>query len=138
MNPMEQLVRLQEWTVEERRRRLNEVEALADRLRRDLAALDTTLEQEARAAESSLEARRTFPSYAAVMKQRRERLLASVREVEKEIAKTQEELTVAYQDMKKTEITVANRKARRRRDVDRREQAVSDEIGANIVRRRGE
>ena len=71
------------------------------------------------------------------MKGRRERLDKSLVDLRGELEKLREQITEAFSDLKKTEQTVKNREQRQRLAERRKDQAISDEIGLQLHRRKG-
>lgn len=137
MSGLTQLLRLQRWTLDEKRRQASDLEALIDRLVKDILNLERELEREIDAARSDLEMQRALPGYRAVMKKRRARLEKSMNDLRAELAKLHEEITAAFSDLKKTEQTVKNRAQRQKLAERRRDQNVSDEVGLQQFRRKG-
>jgi flagellar protein FliJ len=129
------LIRLNEWTVDERRRELGQVlRALADledgleRLRQEL-----TKEQNAVMA-SPEEAGFFYGNYAQAVIGRRQSLNDGIQRMEAQIAAARERLNEAYRELKKFEVAQKTRDAREARELARREQGVLDEIGLTLFR----
>ena len=138
MSALEQLVRLHGWTLDERRRKAADLEQLADRLKADMTRIDAELEREEKTAQESPELRAAFTAYSAIARKRRERLARSIADVEVEIERAREEVTDAFQELKRYEQALANRKARAASVVRRREQLAADEVGIEMFRRKSE
>ena len=138
MSALDQLVRLHGWTLDERRRKAADLEALADRLRADLARIDGELENEAATASASPELRAAFSAYAAIARKRRDKLARSVVDVEEEIERARADVTEAFQTLKRYEQALANRKAREADTRRRREQLAGDEMGLPMHRRKSQ
>lgn len=137
MSALDQLVRLHGWTLDERRRKVVDLEQLSERLQADLARLDGDLLREEQATSGSIELQAAFTAYAAVARKRREKLARSIADLAQEIERAQEEVTEAFQELKRYEQALANRKSREASAEQRREQAAADEVGLQIHRRRG-
>jgi predicted nucleic acid-binding Zn-ribbon protein len=137
MSGLDQLMRLQRWTLDEKRRRAGDLELLIERLIQDISHLDAAVEREIEASRANLELQRVLPGYRQVMKDRRARLDKSLLDLRGELDKLREQITAAFSELKKTEQTVKNREQRQRLAVRRKEQAVSDEIGLQLHRRKG-
>ncbi len=133
---LENLVRLNRWQLDEKRRKLTDLERLAERLRSDLERLDAGLEAERRAAEQSEEGERAYPAFVAAELDRRRRLEASIAGVEREVEITREEVKIAFQEFKKYELALKNQRAREREHHKRQEQSQLDEMGVERYRRR--
>ena len=136
MNAMEQLVRLHRWSVDEKRRQIGDLQRLRSKLSEDVARLDADLAAEMETARDGIEFRRAFAAYEQVVRARRSRLTMSIAEVDKEILRAQDELAETYRELKRYEQALAARTARDRAVRQRREQAVEDEIGLGIYRRK--
>lgn len=134
---MEGLVRLQRWTLDEKRRTLGDLERLAARLEGDLARLDREIEAEKAAVGGSPDGARVFPIYAGAALKRRERLLQSLRQVEQEREQARGEVQEAFEELKKVEQTRANLEQRRQQRLRRKEQAQLDEVALAQHRKRG-
>ena len=137
MSGLAQLMRLQRWTLDEKRRQATDLELLIERLIQDIAQLDAAVEREIEASRANVELQRALPGYRQVMKDRRARLDRSLRDLRGELDKLREQITEAFSELKKTEQTVKNREQRQRLAERRKEQAISDEIGLQLHRRKG-
>lgn len=135
MSSLDQLLRLQKWNLDEKRRQAADLEALIQRLQGDIARLDSEVAREIEAARDDLEAARVLPPYRAVMATRRERLEQSVADVTVELERVREEIAETFADIKKTEQAIQLRAERRRQDLARREQIAADEMGLEQHRR---
>lgn len=136
MSGLSQLLRLQRWTLDEKRRQASDLEQLIERLTQDIAQLDAAVEREIEAARQDIELQRALPAYRKSMKARRERLDRSLIDLQGELDKLREAISEAFSDLKKTEQTVKNREQRQRLAERRRDQAISDEIGLQLHRRK--
>ena len=137
MSGLDQLLRLQRWTLDEKRRQAGDLELLIDRLLQDIAQLDDAVAHEINAARASTELQRMLPGYRQAMKDRRGRLDKSLVDLRGELDKLREQITEAFSELKKTEQTVKNREQRQRLAERRKDQAISDEIGLQQHRRKG-
>ena len=133
---LEQLIRLHGWTLEERRRKAQDLENLLARLRTNVARLSEELAHEAQAGAASLEMRRAYDAYAAQVRARRTKLTESIVDIEAEIVKAQAEVAEAFQELKKHEQTLSQRRARAQADRNRRDRMANDELGLTMFRRR--
>jgi chromosome segregation ATPase len=136
MSGLDQLMRLQKWTLDEKRRQALDLEALIDKLETDIRLLDEEVIREIDAAQQSIELQRALPGYRKIMQQRRERLEQSIDNLRVELLRIQDEIAEAFSELKKTEQTIQSRKQRQRQQERRREQIVSDDIGIDLHRRR--
>lgn len=136
MNGLDQLLRLQKWAIDEKRRQAADLMALIERLQNDIAKLDEDVSREIEIARTDLEAGRHLPLYRDMMEKRRERLEKSVADVTLELDRAREEIAKTFGDIKKTEQTIENRAERKRQANARREQTAIDEIGLEQHRRK--
>jgi flagellar protein FliJ len=134
---LDQLMRLQRWTLDEKRRQASDLELLIERLVQDINKLDEQVEHEIQASRANLELQRQLPGYRQMMKGRRERLDKSLVDLRGELEKLREQITEAFSELKKTEQTVKNRQQRQRLVERRKEQANLDEVGLQLHRRKG-
>lgn len=136
MSGLDQLMRLQKWTLDEKRRQALDLESLIDKFETDIRLLDEEVIREVDAAQESIELQRTLPAYRKMMQERRERLEQSIDNLRVELSRIKEEIAEAFSELKKTEQTIQSRKQRQRQQERRREQIVSDDIGLDLHRRR--
>jgi chromosome segregation ATPase len=136
MSGLDQLMRLQKWTLDEKRRQALDLEALIDKLENDIRLLDDEVAREIEASQQSIDLQRALPAYRKMMQERRERLEQSINNLRVELQRIQDEIAEAFSDLKKTEQTIQSRKQRQRQQERRREQIVSDDIGLELHRRR--
>ncbi|HJR20497.1 MAG TPA: hypothetical protein VJ822_02680 [Dongiaceae bacterium] len=137
MSGLDQLMRLQRWTLDEKRRQATDLELLIERLIQDIIKLDEQVEHEIEASRANLELQRVLPGYRQAMRGRRERMDRSLVDLRGELEKLREQITEAFSDLKKTEQTVKNRQQRQRLAERRKDQAISDEVGLQQHRRKG-
>lgn len=131
------LIRLNKWRVDERRRHLSELETLAQEMRGRLDRMNAELKAERDLAQENKSVGHTYIAYAAAMNQRREMIQESITKIAEQIIAAREEVAEAYRELKKYEIVEQNRLRQSRQQEQRREQAVQDEIALNMYRRRG-
>ncbi len=136
MSALDSLIRVNRWKIDEQRRQLGELERLAERLRGESMRLEQELTSEQQVAAASLEAGYSYPGYARELIERRRKLADSLAEVEGQMTAAREALAGAFREMKRYEITAANRSKRERLAVDRRQRIVQDEVAMQIFRRR--
>lgn len=131
------LIRLHEWNVDEKRRKLGELLRLQGELEDQMKQLEADLieQQKAAAADPTL-AGLTYGAFAKQVIQRRENLQDSIDQMEFVIGHAQDELSNAYQELKKYETVESNRQRRFEREQNRREQIMLDEIALNQHRRK--
>ena len=132
------LIRLHKWRLDEKRRALAELQALADKLVQDTARLEREILAEQEIARSSPEASFGYGNFAKQAIERRKRLAQSVAQVEHQIAEATEEMAEAFQELKRYELAQEGRD--RREDAKRktRENAALDEVALSGFTRRRE
>ncbi len=135
MRGLNTLIRLHRQRLDEKRVKRLALEeerealvALVDGLARELAA-------ERRAAAESLEARYTFAAYAERMTARQRALAGEIATFDAALVKADDEITAAFQEFKRYEISRDARETGERNAQARRERMRLDEIGANQHRR---
>lgn len=134
---LDNLIRLGEWNVDEKRRQLSDLLKLMADLERRVRELDGEVEREKFAARSMpSESGMYYGSYIKAALKRRENLMDSIEQMDPVITAARDELADAFQELKKVEITQRNRDLREARERDRREQAFLDELGQESHRRR--
>ncbi len=136
MTALTQLVRLQRWTLDEKRQKLAELERLAARLRQELESLEDSLEAEKPTAGEGLEEARAMTSYAAAVAERRRTCEQSLAGVEVEMDAARGEIEEVFQELKRYEQGLRTQKEREAKKRARREQASLDEVGLNAAVRR--
>lgn len=131
------LIRLNEWTVDQRRRELGDVLASLDSLETGLERLREELAKEQSIVRSSPEEAGFFyGNYATAVINRREDLNQGILRMEEQVAEAREKLNDAYRDLKKYEIAQETRDTREALELARREQETLDEIGLQAFRRK--
>jgi len=136
MSGLDQMLRLQKWALDEKRRQAADLEALIERLRGDVRRLDEEVASEIETARNDLELQRALPDYKQVMAERRERILKSIADLSAELEKLREQIMESFAELKKTEQTIQNRQQRQRVQQRRREQGQADEMGLQMHRRK--
>jgi flagellar export protein FliJ len=136
MSALDSLIRVNRWKIDEQRRQLGELERLAERLRGEGIRLEKEMAGEQRIAGASFEAGYGYAGYARELIDRRRKLADSLAEVEGRMAASRELLAEAFREMKRYEITAANRARRDRALADRRQRIAQDEVAMQMFRRR--
>jgi flagellar export protein FliJ len=136
MSTLDSLIRINRWKLDEQRRQLAELDRLAARLRDEAGRLEQELSSEQRAASASFEASLGYPSFARELIERRRKLAASIEEVDSRIAAARDALAETFGEIKRYEITAANRAKRERATTARKQAATQDEVALQIYRRR--
>jgi len=137
MSDLDTLIRLHRWQLDEKRRALADLQALADRLIAEATRLDEEVAGESAFAAASEMPPPTFPAYLKASKVRRGRLAESLAQARAQMAAVGEEIAEAYQELKKYELAQAGRERRAEHSARRAETATYDEIAAiGHIRRR--
>jgi len=138
MSALDQLIRLHRWRLEDERRKMAELQRLADRLIDQIAGLDEDMTREAATtrAVGSPELTKAFAAYADLTRLRREKLERSRQDVQIRIETAREVVLETFRELEKYEQAHRNRQAKKQAGIKRRDQLVADEIGIDRHRRR--
>jgi flagellar export protein FliJ len=132
MKRRDSLMRLKRFRVDEFKRRMATLDAMHADLERKLADLEDSVARERQRANDSDIGRLAFPSFLRSIESRRENLRNTLKEIDRERAQCQGELTGAYQDLKSLELAT-EQQAKRVAEIEaRRSQSRVDEMA--IVR----
>src|ERR1700749_4489191 len=101
MSSLDTLIKLHRWQLDEQRRRVTEIENLADKLRAELQRLDDEKLHEQSVAGNSHEASYTYNGYARTVIDRRAKLTQSIQETERQIADARVALSDAFAEVKR-------------------------------------
>ena len=138
MSTLDSLIRLHRWQVDERRRQLAELEALALKLRQELARLAEEHTNEQAAAGTSFLARHVYPGYLRRAMERQKTLEQSLAETEAQTLGARDALAAAFQELKRYEVASASRERLRISAAARRERLETDAVAiANFRRANG-
>jgi flagellar export protein FliJ len=132
------LIRLHRWRLDEKRRTLAELERLALELDDQERRLAAELVREQAAAAASSEARRTYGAYARSVVERRGKIAESKAEVTTQIEQATAAVQEAFQELKRYEIALETREKAARERAGRLEQAVLDDLGLQVFRRKSQ
>ncbi len=136
MSTLDSLIRLHRWQLDEKRRQLAELEALAERLREEQRRLEEEDRREQMVAAASPETAFVYAGYAHSVIERRRKLAQSQREIAEQLTRAHDELAEAFQEMKRYEIAAANRARQAEMREARRQQGVMDDVAIESFRRR--
>ena len=128
MNRTDTLLRLKRFRVDEMKRRIAAIDAMKADLERKLTDLDDNVAREKLRAGDSDIGRLAFPSFLRSIEARRENLRTTLKEIEREYAAAQQDLTEAFQDLKSLEVATEQQAKRLSEMQARRAQARLDEI----------
>ena len=110
------------------KRRMAAIDAMKAELERKLADLDDNVAREKLRAGDSDIGRLAFPSFLRSIETRRENLRTTLKEIEREYAAAQADLTAAFQDLKSLEVATEQQAKRLAEMQARRAQARLDEM----------
>lgn len=136
MSTLDSLIRMHRWQLDERRRHVADLDALAEKLRDEQRRLDAEEKYEQQIAATSPEGAFAYAGYASGLIERRRKLIQSLAEVAEQIVAAREALAEAFQEMKRYETTAANRARQQQQRDERRQQRVLDDLGVERFRRR--
>ena len=130
------LIRLQRAGLDQKRRRLADLEARFDDLRSSLADLEAEVCEQQRIAAASEEVGFAYADYAAAAIRRRHDLERAMAELDIDIAAARAEVGEAFRELKKLEIVRERREREALAEENRREQIILDDLGLEMHRRR--
>ena len=128
MNRTDTLLRLKRFRVDEMKRRMASIEAMKADLEKKLSDLDDNVAREKQRAGDSDIGRLAFPSFLKSIESRRENLRTTLKDIEKEHAAAQLDLSNAFQDLKSLEFATEQQAKRLAEIQARRTQARLDEM----------
>ncbi|MBX3508786.1 flagellar export protein FliJ [Parvibaculum sp.] len=134
MRNRESLIRLHKFQVDEKRRKVAELELMLAEFRQRERDLEAQVEAEQRKAGISDVAHFAYPMFAKSVIRRRENILESIEGIEVQLEVAKEELSAAFRELKKYELLEDGRKRKVRKAAMRVEQAELDEIALSIHR----
>ena len=129
MKSRETLIRLKKFQVDERRRRVAQIEAMIADFERMSADLEREIVTEQERAGITDPSHFAYPTYAKAAIQRRENLTRSADELRVQLEEARGQLSDAFDEMKKVELLDERDQARERAEESAREQADLDSIG---------
>jgi len=132
MKSRETLVRLKKFQVDEKRRRVAQIEAMIADFERMAADLDREVANEERRAGIADPAHFAYPTYARAARTRREKIVHSAEELRTQLDGAKAELELAFEEMKKVEILQDREAAAERAEDAKREQQEMDRIGSRL------
>lgn len=128
MNRTDTLLRLKRFRVDEIKRRIAAIHAMQADLERKLSDLDDNVARERQRAGDSDIGRLAFPSFLRSIEVRRENLRTTLKEMEREYAAAQLDLSNAFQDLKSLELATEQQAKRAEEVQTRRQQSRLDEM----------
>jgi flagellar export protein FliJ len=134
MKSRETLIRLKKFQVDEKRRRVAQIEGMIAEFERMATDLDREIRTEQDRAGIHDPAHFAYPTYAKAAIQRRENLKRSADELKVQLDEAKALLHDAFEDLKKVELLDERDQMRERAEINAREQTELDAIGAMRVR----
>lgn len=128
MKGLAALIRLHSWRLDEKRRELADLQRLEDQFLADLQRLEAEMAAEQEFAKTSDMGAFSYGGFAVGVIERRKRIEASIAEVRRRIEEKNDEVAEAFRELKRYEITQAERLKRQRAEAERRAQASLDEM----------
>jgi flagellar export protein FliJ len=122
------LLRLKRFRVDDLKRRMATLDGMKADLDRKLSDLEESVAREKQRANDSDIGRLAFPSFLRSIETRRENLRATLKEIERERATVQADLTTAFQDLKSLELAIDQQNKRAAEIEARRAQSRLDEM----------
>jgi flagellar export protein FliJ len=132
MKSRDTLIRLKRFHVDEKRRRVAQIEAMIAEFQRMAGDLTREIENEERRAGISDTAHFAYPTYAKAARARRDNLTHSASELEGQLAEARDALNEAFEELKKVEILEDREKAAERAELALRDQMETDRIAARM------
>jgi flagellar export protein FliJ len=130
MKSRETLIRLKKFQVDERRRKVAQIEAMIAEFERIATELDREIKVEQDRAGIHDPAHFAYPTYAKAAIVRRENLKRSADELKTQLDDAQAALGEAFEELKKVEMLDERDQAREKAEQNAREQVELDHIGA--------
>lgn len=128
MKGLPALIRLHSWQLDGKRRELADLERTEDQFHAEVRKLEDDVINEQAYARESESGVFAYAGFAAGVIERRKRLQRSIAEIQVRIEAKRDEVAEAYRELKRYEVTQAQRLKRERLEQERRTQAALDEI----------
>ena len=129
MKSRDTLIRLKKFQVDEKRRRVAQIEGMIADFQRMAAELEREIQHEQERAGINDPTHFAYPTYAKAAIQRRENLTRSTDELRAQLEDAKTALGEAFEELKKVELLDERDQARERAEDSAREQADMDSIG---------
>jgi flagellar protein FliJ len=129
MKSRETLIRLKKFQVDEKRRRVTQIEGMIADFQRMSVDLEREIQSEQERAGINDPSHFAYPTYAKAAIQRRENLTRSADELRVQLEDARTLLSDAFEELKKVELLDERDQARERAEESAREQADLDSIG---------
>lgn len=135
MSGLENLVRVHQWVLDEKRQRLSGLEQLLGRMEDDLEILEEKLAAEREAAGRSLDGALAFQTIIPAALERREKLRHSIANLRAEIEAARDEVGEAVQDLKKYQTAQGIQERQETEKRRRRDTLTLEQSGVGLYRR---
>ena len=129
MSRLDTIIRLRKWELDEVRRALTRLEEEGSAISDAMTELDRQLQAEC-AGSAAHEASVTLGPYITAVRQKKEQLQELLTAKNIEIEEKQDEVSQAYNELKKIEVARDRRLMDEKAERDRKEQAIADETGS--------
>ena len=129
MKSRDTLIRLKKFQVDEKRRRVTQIEGMIADFQRMAVELEREIQSEQDRAGINDPSHFAYPTYAKAAIQRRENLKHSADELKGQLDEAKAALAEAFEELKKVELLDERDQARERAEENAREQADLDSIG---------
>jgi flagellar FliJ protein len=129
MKSRDTLIRLKKFQVDEKRRRVSQIETMIADFQRMSTDLEREISTEQERAGINDPSHFAYPTYAKAAIQRRENLTRSADELKGQLDEAKAALAEAFEELKKVELLDERDQARERAEENAREQADLDSIG---------
>lgn len=136
MKSRDTLIRLKRFHVDEKRRRVSQIETMIAEFQRMASDLDREIAAEQQRAGIHDVTHFAYPTYARAAGQRRDNLLRSAEDMKGQLTEAQDELAEAFEELKKVELLDERDQAREKTAEKTRDQQSMDEIGLQAHSRR--
>lgn len=135
-NDLKTLIRVHQFELDEKRRQLGNLLRFEQSLENRKILLAKRFKEEEEAAKNDQTAALTFGAYVDWHIDENKRVDRALADARQEIALMRDEIREAYQELKTFEITQENREKREAAELERKNNAVLDEIGLTLYRRK--
>lgn len=132
MKSREALLKFKRFQVEEKRRRVAQIEAMIAEFARMAGDLDREIEGEEKRAGIADPTHFAYPTYAKAARTRRDNLVNSAAELKDQLEDAKGGLEVAFEDLKKIEVLDDRERAAERAEAAMRQQMETDRAAARM------
>ncbi|WP_417512807.1 flagellar export protein FliJ [Minwuia sp.] len=135
MKTLERLIGMAQLTLDQARQALTDLEVVRADLADRVIQIDNEIAHEMQAAQTNPMLTNTLGGFLKAARDRQSRLRISIAELDGQIEVAREKVSEAFRERKRYEQVLENRRAERKRRLDRREQEQMDEIGLRNARK---